>query len=243
MTQDEFLYGIVRMPDFMGMPVDALSDSLKAKMSMAIDRIVVRYPFRFATASAVVSGGSVADQAAYECPGKNSEALEIHSVRYGAADTRASLKLLDKMTPRESEEDGSRRRSLDDDGTATESSYVDSWVRVDDAEPGRPRIELVGTPGVADYVIRYRYARRGVAFKEFPSEWLYVLQSSLLACMGDFAVASGGFLIPRDTTAKFEVDIGDMIDFYDKKSGNPSPAPMGKAHRNRNIIRNTKHGY
>jgi hypothetical protein len=219
MTQQDFINGIIIMPQFKAFQKDevVIRGAIKAKLPRAINRVVLQHPFDFAVDITNVNGGSVDGQSDYSCPGKDDDAMQILSVRYGD-----DLDKLSKMSLSDFEDEETWLAS------SGSSVNIYAWAPLP-TDDGTPKIRLLETPDADGDVIKYRYHRKNLTIEEFPEEWLYVVESALLACM--------------EMPNTFDADIREMLDHFDTPSGNPNPVRMSKYNRNRNIIRNQHHGY
>ncbi len=226
MDETLFIKTIITRPVLKGINIDLLSETILGLIPVAINRIVNRKRFNFSVGVSTVE--TVAGETDYVLPGDNSDAVDIISIKYGD-----DLETLDKLGWMDQDDD------LDRIDTSLVGVY--GWARINDDDLS-PQARLIGTPSVDGDTIQYRYRRKNIPFGDFPSEWTYVLQDSLMACLGNIGVGANGEMIRLGHTQAFNKSVTEMVDHYDKQSG-PQPVKTDSATRNRNIERNAKYGY
>ncbi len=188
----------------------------------AADRIAADYDFDF-----VIGEGeeTATDTNDYTLKGNSSDCRDVINVRYGD-----NSLLLNKWTREEVDDFLSNTTTVSGSTTSTVSP---TYFFVSSIENGFPRITIGGTVA-AGQSIKYRYRRKNIKIREFPDEFLDVLQEETL---------SGIFPSDLALRSAAERSRGQMIDDYNKRGGQDQRPPMSAAWRAKNRRRNRLHGF
>jgi len=231
MTTEDFVKIILAKPIFKsqsGTRAKIQNDEVRSYIPVAIGRITGRYDFKFAEQEEEFSGGTVANQSDYEFNSNKGQAIDIINIRYGI-----DLRELEKY---EDIEMDNMLTNMDNPTT------IFGWYPMGESM-GMPKFRLIGTPTISGEKITLRFTVKVINVESFPETWIYVLESAVMAGLGEYyETAQGGWLGNR-YLEEFEKNLRQMIDYYEKQRLSKRPVMQDPQVRNRNIERNQLHGY
>lgn len=208
---------------------DQRHEAYPGYLQAAIDRISMAHDFNWSTRRHEVTGGSVADEDVYACPGEEgNDAGYISSVLYGDLPSLKRLEIkqhdeIDRMI-----------------GDGYGFNGVEFWL---DEMGAQPQVRLVATPTEAGKTIRYVYRKKGVDIAAFPDFHVAELLDVFMWVFADSFKTDSGIIISTNYEKKGKEAIARMIAATDKGRAGRRPTPLGTEVLNSNIRRNRLHGY
>ncbi len=190
--------------------------ALRRQVPMAADRINLAHDFDFNCH--FVDMTSVADQAVYQCKGNNEDCRDIITIQYGEdADTLDTLK---EYTPTDRDD---RYNTMGASDVAFWSPYKRKGTF--------PQFELVAAPNEAGKMIRVRHRFKGVTVIDFPGEFDWLLNLSLLS-----------IIVPEYETV-FQNELGFMIKHHQGSGREDSRLRIDSVQEARNAHNSSLPGY